>query len=354
MNSIRLRALLGILLLSAPDLADVAATEPPIPFQGDACVARNPKQPLDQQIFAAEWQALREGLGKAVRPQDPAARLSHEAVNAAFAKKWARRTRNEPRVTDQSVCVAVAGELTTAGAQQLADPSRFPPSPPPTQPAARAETGQAVPAAAPSAMFSSDGKMEWYVAAFGGVTFPQPLSNIQGGGTIAGFTMSDLTLAQSGIYGGKVGWYSGDLPWLGFEAELFVASPHVKQQAFTFSGPTFSGVAQLRQGIHLLTTTSAINLLARYPDAPVQPYGGLGLALVNATLSNSAFSSSAFAPGLNVLAGVRGFLMEHLALFTEFKYTYARLSFDNVVSQGAELTTTYSVPAVVVGLSVHF
>ncbi len=60
-------------------------------------------------------------------------------------------------------------------------------------------------------------------------------------------------------------------------------------------------------------------------------------------------SSSDTAPGFNLLAGVRGFLSENLALFGEYKFTRAELSFN---TEGFD--TILSTSAIVGGVSYHF
>jgi opacity protein-like surface antigen len=106
-------------------------------------------------------------------------------------------------------------------------------------------------------------------------------------------------------------------------------------------------------GAHLVTYSPAVHLLVRYPGRTFQPYAGIGLAVVNANLSSPLGSSSTTPPGLNALAGVRGFVTSRLALFGEFKYTNAALSFDNV-GRGISASAGYSVPALVGGISLNF
>jgi hypothetical protein len=59
-------------------------------------------------------------------------------------------------------------------------------------------------------------------------------------------------------------------------------------------------------------------------------------------------------PGLNVLAGVRYFVTERVALFGEYKYNWATFELDNVAATAAGLKEDYSASHIVGGLSLHF
>ena len=53
-------------------------------------------------------------------------------------------------------------------------------------------------------------------------------------------------------------------------------------------------------------------------------------------MSNSTFTAHAnFVPGLNVLGGIRYYVTERIAMFTEYKYNRATFDF---VGAGAQLT----------------
>ena len=72
---------------------------------------------------------------------------------------------------------------------------------------------------------------ETYVAGFGGYTFGGKLSDVEGAGLLPGVNLGDRDLADSGVYGGKVGHFFGDrMDWLGVEMEAFNTTPHVEQQ----------------------------------------------------------------------------------------------------------------------------
>ena len=67
--------------------------------------------------------------------------------------------------------------------------------------------------------------------------------------------------------------------------------------------------------------------MLRYPGERLQSYLGLELAVVCARADLSGESTTATSPGLNALAGLKGFITPNLALFGEVKYAYAHLNF---------------------------
>ena len=198
-------------------------------------------------------------------------------------------------------------------------------------------------------------RAEVYIAGQVGGAFPQDLRNVEGTGTIQGVVFNDLNLANTLMYGGKLGYFFEDpgLQWLGAEIEVFAGNPHVKSQVITApgGGPT---AAALGNGSHLRTLTSALNVIARYPGARWQPYVGLGLAYVNAKLSDEGFTVSDSAPGVNLLAGVKVFVTRDLSVFAEGKYTYSSFQFEDAGVVGAGIKGVYSVPGVMVGIAWHF
>jgi len=66
---------------------------------------------------------------------------------------------------------------------------------------------------------------ETYVAGFGGVTFGSTTTNMEGRGSAVGATIDDPNLANSAVYGLKLGYFHpGRLNWLGLEVEGFNSS----------------------------------------------------------------------------------------------------------------------------------
>ena len=81
---------------------------------------------------------------------------------------------------------------------------------------------------------------EIYVAGFGGYTLGHSFTNVDGTGALAGTGIESLDLANSAVYGMKVGYFLPDrrLNWLGFELEGFNTTPHLEQQNGFLLGPT--------------------------------------------------------------------------------------------------------------------
>lgn len=219
---------------------------------------------------------------------------------------------------------------------------------------------------------------ETYVAGFGGVTFGSTMTNVEGRGTALGASVDDPSLANSAVYGIKMGYFHpGRLNWLGLEVEAFNSTPHIKESG---------GLP----GTHLRVSTLAFNVIARkklacrdrrdprqpdvrdarYWDAddysalddnarcPMQVYGGVGLGLFFAETSNQfGRATDNGRPGLNALAGMKYFFNKHIALFAEYKFNYVDLKFDqNQVVGGstAGLNGTFLINHVVGGLAFHF
>lgn len=182
---------------------------------------------------------------------------------------------------------------------------------------------------------------EPYVAGFAGYGLSAQLSDVRGD---AGVTGSDLGLQNSPIYGLKVGYFLDNLKYFGGEAEVYTATPYLKQQHFMVSG---SG-GNIVPGDHVRVTTAAFNVVYRYPGEFVQPYAGAGLGLFWYT-SPSSTAGSAVRPGLNVLAGMRGFMTKHIAVFGEYKFNQA-----NFLPFGGGFKADYSAHFVVFGVGYHF
>ena len=157
--------------------------------------------------------------------------------------------------------------------------------------------------------------------------------------------LGDRDLADAGVYGGKVGHFFGDrMDWLGVEMEAFNTTPHVEQQGlvpgshFRVTTLAFNLIGRLKLGCETKTVRTeprsrreGIRYETRYERefCRLQPYGGVGLGVFFANLSNNGNSVSDNAvPGLNALAGVRYYFTERIALFAEYKYNWAVLEFD--------------------------
>ena len=243
---------------------------------------------------------------------------------------------------------------------------------------------------------------ESYVAGFGGFTLGHSFTNVDGTGTLSGTGVESLDLANSAVYGMKVGYFlpTRKLNWLGFELEGFSTSPHLERQ---------NGFAD---GSNLRVSTVAINVIARkrlacddrdrhdptrhptvhdkngrhygkdgghydydkdgrhYDDnwspeaenarCPLQVYAGAGPAIFFAETSNQFASSSENGEvGINALAGVKYFMHRNVSIFGEYKFNYAGFDFVQYgtpasIGGSGGITGNYKASHFVGGLAVHF
>jgi opacity protein-like surface antigen len=184
-----------------------------------------------------------------------------------------------------------------------------------------------------------------YVAGHMGMTVPRDTTQGELNGTGDPFadptksfptSLSDLALKTSFVYGGKLGYYFNSVRELGVEVEGFNTTPHVKQQTAQLVQPGQDPVPFDISG-NLRVTTAAVNLVARYPGNQFQPYVGVGVGAFMAHLKTPVDSSASTKPGLNVLAGLRYLLTEHIAVFGEWKYQHAVFNFDTTTFASAAL-----------------
>lgn len=192
-----------------------------------------------------------------------------------------------------------------------------------------------------------------------GATVPQNLSDIETK-IIPNATFGELQLDNSFLYGGKVGGFlaKDEFPWLGFEFDVHTTTPDIKAQSLSV---TLGGTAENAvQATDFRVTTLALNILGRYPGTyhRFQPYGGVGVGLFFASLKRNGQSVSDTTPGLEVLAGTRYFLSDHVALMAEYKFNHTRFTFDSNTILGlgfpTEWEANYSAHLLTVGIGYHF
>jgi opacity protein-like surface antigen len=212
---------------------------------------------------------------------------------------------------------------------------------------------------------------EVYVGGFGGFTWGHDFDDAEGTGSLKGQSVGSLGLANSVIYGAKLGYFHpGRLNWLGLEVEGFNSTPHIKEGA---------GLP----GAHLRVTTLALNVIARTTlgcrptdhdrdtrddsrggswsslddnmRCPLQVYAGVGPGIFFAETSNQfGRSSDNGRVGLNALAGTKYYVNRHLAVFAEYKFNYAQFDFTQVQGSTAGLRGEYLASHVIGGLAWHF
>jgi len=212
-----------------------------------------------------------------------------------------------------------------------------------------------------------------YVGAYGGAVFPHDadaeIESIFGIPT-PGLTSSDVEFETGVMFGARVGYWMEyfDLPFFGVEGEFYWSLPNIESQDVTLGG-TGGGSVPI-QDTDFRVGTVALNLLARYPYGPIQPYAGVGGAFLFADVDDVKLSAptvfilpggAVILPagatvfrgdddttfGLQLLGGVKGFVNDNLAIFAEYKWVLAEFEFDTV-----ELD--YSASHVYAGLEWHF
>jgi opacity protein-like surface antigen len=193
-----------------------------------------------------------------------------------------------------------------------------------------------------SLLVAQTAEAEWYTGVYAGVNFADDLHNVEGTDGLAGLRAPDFDLKNSIVYGAKLGNYFGN-SWFGIEGEVFNSTPHVKNLDDI-------------PGFHLRVTTLALNIVGRYPGRSIQPYGGIGFALLLARMgaSPTTRSDSDVAPAFNAIAGIRFFLTPYVALFTEYKFSDGSLRFDNAFVVGGGFVADYRAQYVIAGVTYHF
>jgi opacity protein-like surface antigen len=222
---------------------------------------------------------------------------------------------------------------------------------------------------------------ELYVAGFGGFTLGHSFSNTEGRGTLAGQEVGSFDLANSVVYGMKLGYFHpGRLNWLGLEMEGFNTTPHLEQQG-NFPGSylrvatlAFNVIARKRLGCRAHdrdpydrtrhTTTYDKERRDYYEErtpldenarCPIQVYAGAGPAIFFAETSNQFGRSTDNAEvGVNALAGLRYFVHRNVAIFGEYKFNYAGFDFSQLQGTTAGVQGNYKASHFVGGLAVHF
>lgn len=231
---------------------------------------------------------------------------------------------------------------------------------------------------------------ELYIAGFGGFTLGHSFSNTEGRGTLASQDIGSFDLANSVVYGMKIGYFHpGRLNWLGLEMEGFNTTPHLQQQG-NFPGSylrvatlAFNVIARKRLGCRNYdrdpydrtrhTTTYEKDTNARYEHqdrhhyyedhspvdenarCPLQVYAGAGPAIFFAETSNQfGRSTDNLEVGLNALAGMKYFVHRNLSVFGEYKFNYAGFDFSQLQGTTAGIQGNYKASHFIGGLAVHF
>ena len=194
---------------------------------------------------------------------------------------------------------------------------------------------------------------EWYLSGYGGGVFPGSLSTVtvtknfgRFGATSAART-SDLDLEQDFVLGAKTGYFFEDRKWLGLETEVFTFTPNIREQPIIVAQPGQPAFGATLPCSHLRVTTWALNMMTRDTTSErFNPYGGLGVGWFFVQ-SRDFPGRLTISPGLNVLAGARYYVTDHIAAFGEFRFNTATFKFGG-------FSGDYSGQMLVGGVAYHF
>ncbi|MDH4084264.1 MAG: hypothetical protein OEV99_10795 [Nitrospira sp.] len=184
-----------------------------------------------------------------------------------------------------------------------------------------------------------------------------------------------LRFENSGTYGIKIsGWHLPRKykwqPQIGFELDGTRFTADVPPQ--TIPGEGVGKTSQLPLGpvtlpdrLEFGVDNLAVNLLFRYPiwgtpDLPHgrwYPYVGIGGGVQRARLSTGGYEETSYSPVFQGLVGVKLFLIKHVAIFGEAKYTQGWHSFDYAeIGAPSDYKERYTIVTgnVVGGVALHF
>jgi opacity protein-like surface antigen len=190
---------------------------------------------------------------------------------------------------------------------------------------------------------------------------------------VFGSKFRDVKLDTPFLFGGKAGLFfdpsilGGNL---GLELEVYHFQPDVGDQVVQGTFPGFTGPATVgSKDVHV--TVVGLNALYRFrlaedpqfPRGRFQPYLGMGVGAFIANLKTTTgildvpqtVSDTDVKPGFQATVGTRFFLIPHLALFTEYKYTHTADFNFNLISGAGTMAgnPTFSVNNFKFDLTTH-
>jgi opacity protein-like surface antigen len=173
---------------------------------------------------------------------------------------------------------------------------------------------------------------------------------------------SDVSFDTSFLFGGKAGLFFDPSilgGHLGLELEVYHFQPDVGEQVVQGTFPGFAGPATVGSNdVHV--TVVGLNALYRFrfaedpqfPRGRFQPYVGIGVGAFIANLKTTTgildvpqtVSDTDVKPGCQATVGTRFFLIPHLSLFTEYKYTHTNDFNFNLISGPGTIAGAPSFP----------
>lgn len=172
-----------------------------------------------------------------------------------------------------------------------------------------------------------------FVGIYGGVAFPDSLSNFTQPSGSATVHLTDLKLQTGPMVGMKLGLWGSERDtmsrWFGVELDGSYTQTKIKEQPATISVGSFR-LSGLIDETRVKLMTGAVHLLVRFPQGPIQPYVGAGPAIVYARVSDSySFNAgNSTTLGLSAVGGVRVVFTDNFGAFLEYKHIRSELEFD--------------------------
>ena len=196
---------------------------------------------------------------------------------------------------------------------------------------------------------------ELYLAVFGGTAISESKTtetrlNLDSTSVLDG-KFREVDFLDSPLVGGKIGYFLPHpllIGHVGAEFEFYYTQPRAPRQTVTFTGSAFGAPSSFRTGVQSADFeiyTLAVNVLYRapfltgadFPHGRAQLYGGAGAGAFIATMHtrtspldpNRRIQDTDVEPGVQVLGGVKFFLLRNLALFAEYRFVHtAEFTFD--------------------------
>ncbi len=182
-----------------------------------------------------------------------------------------------------------------------------------------------------------------------------------------------MKVDNSLVFGGRVGYWLGSLPWLGLAVDVFAFNPDLPQQTVQSSIAGFSAATGQALKLDLNVTAVSAELKARlrllkdaaYPYGRLQPYLLVGPTLFISTMRDTnnfvlpRQSDTDTEAGIKAGAGVAFQILPGIAVFGEYRVTHFSPTWgfkDSSVSPSARFTLSTDVDThqIVGGISFRF
>lgn len=191
-------------------------------------------------------------------------------------------------------------------------------------------------------------RAEPYLAAYVGGTFPLDAKITDN--TATPLSASGVAVNESVVVGGKIGFWSDPIRWLGVELDLSGYTADIPQQVASGLSVTATGMDITAFGFHFL---------GRIPLGPPEGdpfrrayfYLGGGPAILAVSGERGGVSQDVAEVGVHALAGFKLFLTPNIAVFAEYKFTYSEVTFD--IAGGTE-DIELKINQVYGGIAYHF